>query len=227
MPFIEKTGAGHRERLREKYLKSSLAGFHDYEALELLLTFAIPRRDVKPLAKALLSRFRSIGGVLEASGEDLLAVTGVGGNAATFIALLRELAGAYLNEESSGKRAVRSAKDILDFLALNSMDAEERFVAVYLNSKNEILGAECLQNGKFGKAKVSPRNVIGNAFKHNARSIIFVHTRYDAAPSSFERRLIKELEGSAASIDIIVHDYIKKGDGCHFSAREAGWLKGD
>lgn len=248
--------AGHRKRIREKYGKASLEGFHDYEALELLLTFAIPRRDVKPLAKDLLKRFKGLRGVFDAGIDELAAAPGVGVHTAVLLLLLKEISGAYLLEKRMiGGNPVRSAKDVVDFLDRACDPAREAFYAVYLNSKNEILGVETIFEGGIeakgdGRAlckatersarvmasepeagsfsAVSPRNVIEKALKHNARSIIFVHNTPEAAAraSVKERTLARELESAASSIDIIVHDYLIRGKGGHLSARELGWIKG-
>src|SRR3972149_10723413 len=98
---MEKSGKsylGHRKRLKERFTKARLDGFHDYEVVELLLTYAIPRRDVKPAAKELIRRFRGLRGVFEAGAEDLGSVMGIGENAVALLRLLKEVAGAYLKE---------------------------------------------------------------------------------------------------------------------------------
>jgi DNA repair protein RadC len=219
--------AGHRGRLRERFIKSGLEGFHDYEAVELLLTYAIPRRDVKPLAKILIQRFKGLRGVFDATLEELSTVKGVGENAAVLIKLLKEAAGAYLKEGVMKKDVVRSAKDVVDYLNLTlSGEKVEKFLALYLNSKNEILGVETLHEGSIDRTFVYPRKAIENAFKHNARSVIFVHNHPsgDPTPSEVDRKLTKELEAAASALDIIVHDHIIIGEKTHFSGKERGWL---
>ncbi|MBI5643458.1 MAG: RadC family protein [Deltaproteobacteria bacterium] len=226
---ITSSKAGHRKRLKGKYINTSLEGFHDYEVLELLLTFAIPRRDVKPLAKELLGRFKGLKGVFEAKYEDLSCIPGIGDNTAILLILLKEIAGAYLLEQMIGRHPVRSAKDVFDFLELTFKgEASEKFLALYLNTKNEILGVETIHEGGIDRASISPKKVIEKAFKYNARSIIFVHNTpgEKITPKGLEKHLVKELESSAEAIDIIVHDYLITGSSSHISARELGWLKG-
>ncbi|HAO94194.1 MAG: hypothetical protein A2X99_04505 [Deltaproteobacteria bacterium GWB2_55_19] len=245
--------AGHRNRIREKYLKASLGGFHDYEALELLLTFAIPRRDVKPVAKELIKRFKGLRGVFDAGMDELASVPGVGVHSAVLLMLLKEVSGAYLLERMTGKNPVRSAKDAIDFIDRACGPAQEALYALYLSSKNEILGVETIFEGAIGAkgggraacpaerrgnvmaseeagdyASISPRSIIEKAFKHNARSIIFVHNTPEAAAKASvkERTLAQGLERAASSIDIIVHDYLIRGKGGNLSARELGWIKG-
>ena len=113
----ESSAPGHRKRLREKFLKSGLAGFHDYEIVELLLTLGSPRRDCKQPAKEALRKFRSLKGVLEASGEELQEVKGVGRHNAFGIELIRELANRFLKEKTVGKTVFSSAQEIFDYHA--------------------------------------------------------------------------------------------------------------
>ncbi len=219
---------GHRKRLRDRFSKASLEGFHDYEVLELLLTFAIPRRDVKPLAKELIRKFKGLKGVFDAGAGELSSVNGIGESAAVLIELLREMAGAYINERMSGRaRHVRSPEDVFIFLRETLGDGGgERLIAVYLNSKNEILGAESLHEGPLKSFSASPRKVIEKAFAFNARSIIFAHSSPAKGPNEIERKLARDFEDAASRIDILVHDYVFSGKGTRISAREAGWFKG-
>ena len=143
MPASLSGSPGHRKRLRERFLRSSLEGFHDYEVVELLLTYAIPRRDVKPLAKALIKRFKGLRGICEASPEEMLEVAGCGARSAELFWLLKESASVYVNEKAASRPPVRSAADVVCFVNDHSKeysDNGERLFALFLNSKNEILG---------------------------------------------------------------------------------------
>ncbi len=221
-------GAGHRKRLKERYLKGGIDGFHGYEIIEALLTYSIPRRDVKPLAKALFSRFKGLRGLIDAAPEALSAIDGVGENTSMLIALAREAGRAYLSEEAASKDLIRSAQDVIEFMK-PALAAEpgERLFAVYLNTRNEVLGVETLHEGPIDNG-IPAREAIERAFTHNARSVIFVHSnpRNGGAPTVNEKRLTKALEAAASSIDIVVHDYLIAGEGVQFSARESGWLDG-
>ncbi|MBI5560461.1 MAG: DNA repair protein RadC [Deltaproteobacteria bacterium] len=227
MPDGPDLNAGHRQRLRERFRKAHLEGFHDYEVLELVLTYAIPRRDVKPLAKTLIERFNGLRGVFDASVEELGEVRGVGENAAMMINLIKEVCGEYLKERMMKKDVIRSTKDVLQYLDMKlSGNKVEKFLAIYLNSKNEVMGLEVLHEGTIDQTLVYPRKVIENAFKHNARSVIFVHNHPsgDPTPSKNDRSLTEELKKVASAVDIIVHDHIIVGRNGHFSARDAGWI---
>ncbi len=222
----ENDASGHRKRLKERFLKSSLQGLHDYEAIELLLTYAIPRRDVKPIAKRLLREFKGLKGVLEAAPERLGEVSGLGESSALLLALVREAARAYLSDRhTSSKGVVSSPKDAVRVL-MESLEGTEKegLFALYLNSKNEVLGVESMGGAP---EPVSPRAVIRKAFSHNARSMILVNAKKGrASASARERELATGIEAAASSIDILVHDYIIAGEESLLSARELGWLRG-
>jgi DNA repair protein RadC len=177
----------------------------------------------------LIERFNGLRGVFDATLEELSSVRGVGPHAAVLLRLIKEASGEYLKERMLKKDVIRSPKDVADYLNLTlSGEKVEKFLALYLNSKNEILGVETLHEGALDRTFVYPRKAIENAFKHNARSIIFVHNHPsgDPTPSDIDRKLTKDLEAAASALDIIVHDHIIVGKNTHFSSREKGWLKG-
>jgi len=223
-----KGSPGHRQRLKERYRKASLDGFHDYEVLELLLTYAIPRRDVKPLAKTLIARFKGLKGVLEAEIDELASIKGVGENTAMFLLLVREAAFAYPREEGQARGVIRSAPQAIELIRTLG-DAGERFLAICLNSKNEVIEVETLHAGAMEMTSVSARVMIEKAIRYNARSVIFVHAlpedRQNSRGSNNEKYLSQELFSAASAVDIIVHDYLISGKDDFLSAREKGWLK--
>lgn len=221
--------AGHRKRLRDRFLKSGLQGFHDYETVELLLTYAIPRRDVKPLAKKLIERFGGLKGVFDAASIELASIEGVGKNASILVNLIKAVSVEYLKERALKKDVIRSSKDVLDYLKVTlSGEKLEKFLAVYLNAKNEILSIETLQEGTIDQTAVYPRKAMERALRHNAKSVIFVHNHPsgDATPSKSDRELTRNLKAAAKTMDIIVHDHIIIGRNTHVSCKELGWLEG-
>ena len=116
IPAKKNPHEGHRKRLRERFTKTGLDGFHDYEFIELLLTYAIPQRDVKPIAKELLRRFGGIKGIFDASREDLASVTGIGERTAILIKLLKEGSTLYLKTRVKHKEVLSSLQDVLNFM---------------------------------------------------------------------------------------------------------------
>lgn len=217
----------YRKRLEERFKKGSFDGFHDYEVLELVLTHVRPARDLKSLARRLLERFRGLRGVFDATPGELGAISGMNENTITFIRFLKETAGAYLLDRMMGHDIVNSPQEALDYLNMTlSGERVEKFVAIYLNSKNEVLAVEVLHEGTINQTVVYPRKAIEKAFSHNAHSVIFVHNHPsgDASPSGVDRELAGVLERAAEAVDLIVHDHLIVGRDSHFSARENGWL---
>ena len=220
---------GHRKRLRERYRKSGLKGFHDYEFIELLLTYVIPQRDVKPLAKELISNFGGIRGIFDASLEELSSVKGVGERTAILIKLLKEGSTLYLKDRVKGKEVLSSPQHVLDFCHhILSGEKNEKFMVIYLTTKNELIDTEILEEGTINQTAVYPRKVVEGALKYNASALIFVHNHPsgDPTPSQTDRKLTEALVKAALTIDVTVHDHIIIGKNTHFSGREGGWLGG-
>jgi DNA repair protein RadC len=220
---------GHRKRLRDRFTKTGLDGFHDYEFIELLLTYAIPQRDVKPIAKELLHRLGGIKGVFDASLEGLTSVTGIGKRTAILIKLLKEGSTLYLKTRVKHKEVLSSPQDVFNFChhALSG-SKNEKFMIIYLTSKNELIEAEVIEEGTINQTAVYPRKVLEGALRHNASALIFVHNHPsgDPTPSQTDRQLTDALEKAALTIDIAVHDHIIIGKNTHFSGRKHGWLAG-
>ena len=219
----------NRKRLKERFRKSSFEGFHNHEVLEFILGYALPGRDVRPVARELLKRFKGLRGVFDSTDEELASVSGMGESSVVLIRLLKELAVVYLLERMTGKDVIRGQKDVLDYLNFTlSGERVEKFLAIYLNSKNEVLAIETLHEGTINQTVVYPRKAIEKAFKHNACSVIFVHNHPsgDPTPSNVDWQLAGVLDRAARAVDIVVHDHLIIGRNRHFSARENGWING-
>jgi len=199
------------------------------EALELtslLLAFAVSANKAKALSRALVNRFGGIKGLMDATAEELAEVEGMDEAAVALINLMKPLAGAYLREKIADRDLIEDHRDVINYLKLTfSGGPAERFIGLYLNSKNELLAAEVLHEGPLAHSAVYPRRVIELAIRHNARSIIFVynHSGLDTMPTPADRRLMRQLEQAASAVDLTVHDHIIIGSSSHFSARASGW----
>ena len=218
---------GHRKRLRERFNKTGLEGFHDYEFIELLLTYVIPQKDVKPVAKELIQRFGGIQGIFDAPVSELTSVSGIGERTAILIKLLKEGATLYLKTRIKNKQVLSSPQDVFNFCRYAlSGEKNEKFMVIYLTTRNEVLEVETLEEGTINRTAVYPRKVIEGALKHNASALIFVHNHPsgDPSPSKTDRKLTEDLEKAASTVDIIIHDHIVIGKNSHFSGRENGWL---
>jgi DNA repair protein RadC len=187
------THEGHRRRLREKFLKSGLSGFHDYEIVELLLSLGTPRKDCKPAAKEAIEKFQTLRGVLEAPIEELQQIKGVGAHSAFGIKLVQEVAREFLHAKMLEKPFYRSSQEVFDYL-YHSMRGlkKEVFKVLYLNSQNQIIDTIDLAEGTVNSGAVSPREVIEGALKSNAAALIFVHNHPSGAVDPKRRRRSQE-----------------------------------
>ncbi|MCP4693773.1 MAG: hypothetical protein GY859_37410, partial [Desulfobacterales bacterium] len=141
-------GAGHRRRLREKFLSSGLTGFHDYEVIELLLTLSTPRKDCKDAAKAAMKHFKSFHAVLEASPRALCEIPGIGPKNLLGIKLVKAVLDRYLKKRLMGRDPMKSSKELINYLSHQIRDkSRECLVAVYLDAKNHVAGAETIASG--------------------------------------------------------------------------------
>ena len=211
---------GHRKRLREKFLKSGLDGFHDYEIVELLLTLGSPRKDCKPQAKEAIKRFKTLRGVLAASPQELQQIDGIGPHSAFGIKLMQEVAREFLKEKIIERPFYKSPQEIFDYLYHSMRDLKkEVFKVIYLNSQNQIIETVDLFEGTVNSSSISPREVIEGAIKHNAVSLIFVHNHPSGnpEPSTSDKELTRELVYAGKIIRIKVLDHIIIGENKYFS----------
>lgn len=224
----ENENSGHRKRLREKFLKSGLSGFHDYEIIELLLSLGTPRRDTKQQAKEALKRFKTLRGVLEAPVEELTQIEGIGLHSAFGIKLVQEVAREFLKERILEKPAYKSAQEIFDYLYHSMRDLKkEIFKVLYLNSQNQILEIEDLFEGTVNSSAISAREVVAGALKHNAVSLIFVHNHPSGSPepSQSDKNITRDLIYAAGIMKLKVLDHVIIGDNRYFSFAGAGLIE--
>lgn len=218
---------GHRQRLKKRYILSGIDALHDYEVLELLLFYAIPRRDTKALAKDLLKKFGSLKKLMDADPKEIEALTGVGAQTALLIRLVKDLGTLYLQEKAMETAQISSTKALLDY-CMASMGGlkDERFNVIYLNAQNRIIKTEVIQEGIVNQAVVYPRKILEMALKHKASSIILVHNHPSGniKPSEADIRLTRTLQDTARVLDILIHDHIIVGENRYFSFREEGLM---
>ncbi|MDX9744928.1 MAG: DNA repair protein RadC [Syntrophales bacterium] len=218
---------GHRQRLKGKYLSTAPGTLQDYEILELLLSYSIPRKDVKPLAKALLLRFSSLKGIMDAPGEELMEVPGIGSHTAVLIRLVRELGTRYLKEKVREKTQISCTTELIQFCnaALGGLK-DERFCVIYLNAQNRMIDMDVIEEGIVNQAIVYPRKVLESALKRKASAIILVHNHPSGQvkPSDADIRLTHTIREAAKALDILVHDHLIVGENRFFSFREEGMI---
>jgi DNA repair protein RadC len=213
----------HRKRLRERFIASGTRGFQNYEMLELLLTYAVPRLNVKPVAKELIKRFKTVGGVLDAGQLELQSVRGLGPQSAVLIRLVRELFAAYAGERIEDHDVLSSPQAVVDFARVKlGSAAHEAFMVIYLNVKNHVISHEIINEGTVDHAVVYPRRVVESALAHHAASLILVHNHPsgDPAPSAEDKVLTRSIVDAARTIEIRVLDHLIVGRSAHFSFHE-------
>jgi DNA repair protein RadC len=184
----------HRKRLRKKYQTSGLSALHEYEALELLLTYVIRQQDVKDRAKDLLDKFGSIKGVFDAEIGDLTDIRGISDRSALLFSLIKELAALYLKQKAKEKPQIACTSELLDFCrtAMGGKKDEE-FCVIYLDAQNQIIEFETVQKGVANQAVVYPRQVLESALRKKASALILAHNHPSGhvRPSDADIRLTK------------------------------------
>lgn len=218
---------GHRERLRERALKS-LDAVPDYELLELFLFRTFPRGDVKPIAKALLTRFGTLGGVLAASIEDLRIVPGVGEQAALDLKLLGE-ATLRIGREGIRKRTVISSwSALLSYVKVAlANEPREQFRVLFLDHKNQLILDEIQNRGTVDHAPVYAREVMRRALELSASAVILVHNHPsgDPTPSGADIDMTRQVVDAGRPLRISVHDHLVVGREGVASFKALGLMK--
>jgi DNA repair protein RadC len=221
--------SGHRARLRERFEKTGLDGFAPYETLELLLTLAIPRQDVKARARFLIERFGGLRGVLDAPLEELRQLKGLGSVAPLALKIIREAAGLYLKEQAEERVLLNSFDALEKFwrLRLGGLKYEE-FQVAYLDSSHKLLrnGVESMEQGVPGQAAVYPRKVMESALRRGASAIVVAHNHPsgDCFPSGQDRELTRALHTAANTLQIRLLDHFIITADASYSFKREGFL---
>lgn len=219
---------GHRARIKTRFKNSGLDGFLDHEVLELLLTYAIPRKDTKPIAWNLLKRYGSLSAAMDKDAGELSEVAGMGPEAALFMTFLRALIRRYFLDNMKGKDVLKRPEDVIRYCRA-SLEGEkyEHFEVIYLTTKNTVINSEKISIGTIDRASVSPRRIVENALKSRAAGLIFVHNHPSGSPqpSKDDINLTNELGKAAHTLGLTVHDHIIVGKNNYYSFRANGLIK--
>lgn len=210
-----------------KFLRSGLDGFFSYEIVELLLTLGTPRRDCRWTAREAIRKFRTLRGVLEAPVEQLMEIRGIGPNNIFGLKLIQEVSRQFLKEKMLAGAYCRSSKEVFDYLYHSLRDSKrEKFKALFLNAKNQILEEKTVFEGTVDSSAVYPREIIREALRCEASSLIFVHNHPsgDPSPSESDRDITRELVFAANVMQIKVLDHIVIGNNRYFSFADTGLL---
>lgn len=216
---------GHRDRLRQRFVKSGPGAFQDYELLEMLLFAAIPRKDVKPLAKQLLTRFGNLAGVMGASLDDLKRMKGLSENSAVMLKGIHAITQRMLYNDIEQKPVLSSWQKLIDYCTVAmAHDKREHFRVMFLDRKNKLIADEVKQVGTVDHVPVYPREVVGRALELGATALILVHNHPsgDPTPSQGDISMTREIIKAARALDLAVHDHIIIGKNGHVSFKAMG-----
>ena len=218
---------GHRQRLKERFLKGGTSALGDYEVLELLLFMALPRRDVKPLSKDLLERFGSFAEVISAEPARLREVEGISEGAVVALKLVQAGALKLAREQILGQQVIGSWQALLDYCkAAMAYNKKEQFRILYLNRKNILIADELQQEGTIDHTPVYPREVIKRALELGASALILVHNHPsgDPTPSQDDIEMTKEIREAGKKLGVAIHDHVIVARGSYSSFKSLGLL---
>ncbi len=214
---------GHRERLRRRFDLTGGKGLLDYEILELILTFAIMRRDTKPAAKALIERFGSLAEVFDASRKDLESVAGIGPRASFLISLLKKSCASYLGAALRKRNIMKSPENVAEYcrVALAGLKHEAMHV-LFTDSRNAVVSEDTLFEGTVDQAAVYPRRIIEECLSRHAAGFVLVHNHPsgDVTPSLEDKALTERVMEAARTVDLRFLDHLIVGRSGFHSFRE-------
>lgn len=218
---------GHRQRLRARFLAGGGKDMPDYEFLELLLMIAIPRKDVKPIAKRLIKKFGSLAGVLNAQIEELQTIDGIKENSATMLKIVKECAlrMSWQNLQNEDLPVISNWDSMIDYCraAMGYLEVEE-FRIIFLNNKFKVIGEEVQQRGTVNNVAIHPREVIKSAINHGASAIILAHNHPsgDTVPSKADIDVTKQISEAAKLVNIQLLDHLIVSKNIVYSFKDHG-----
>ena len=213
---------GHRERLRARFMEAGSEALADYEMLELVLFRAVPRRDVKPLAKGLLARFGSFAEVISAPTERLKEIDGLGEAAVTEFKIVQAAAQRLARGALAKRPVLASWSAVIDYVrAAQAFAEKEQFRILFLDKKNQLIADEVQQEGTVDHTPVYPREVVKRALELSATAVILVHNHPsgDPTPSQADIDMTRQIAGAAKPLGVALHDHIIVGKDGHASLK--------
>jgi DNA repair protein RadC len=219
--------ADHRKRLRERFMRGGADAVPDYELLELVLFGALPRQDVKPLARLLIETFGDFNGVVSASPERLLETPGVGDSVVSSLKVIEAAAHRLSRARVLGRQVISSWDALIDYChTVMSHRATEHFRVLFLDRKNTLIADEEQARGTVDHVPVYPREVVKRALELDASALILVHNHPsgDPTPSQADIAMTAQIRAGAEALGITLHDHIVIGKSREQSFRATGLL---
>jgi DNA repair protein RadC len=227
LPFPSTGPHGHRARMREKLLERGAEALADYELLEMLLFFAMPKGDTKPLAKALINRFGSFGAVLAAPRDELLATRGLGPHSVAALKLVQASSLRLARAEVMERPVLNHWDRLIGYLtAVLAEEKIEQFRILFLDTRNRLIADEAQARGTVNHTPVYPREVAKRALELHATALILVHNHPsgDPTPSREDVAMTAEVKAAVGVLGIQLHDHLIIGRGRHLSVHREGLL---
>lgn len=218
---------GHRERLKNRFLKEGLDHFEPHQVLELILFFSIPRKDTNETAHALLDKFGSLSGIMEADVGDIASVPGVGNNSAVLLSLIPQISRIYFKDKWGNKPVLNSSSKAGEYaLSLFTGRLMEVFFVICLDTQNRVNFPALVHEGTINEAPVYPRIIVEAALRHQAASVILAHNHPGGSlkPSNADMAVTKKIISALDAIDIHVVDHIIVAGDQYTSFAEKGIL---
>ncbi|MDH3241831.1 MAG: DNA repair protein RadC [Alphaproteobacteria bacterium] len=218
---------GHRQRLRNRFLKDMGAGFSDYELVELLLFLAHPRTEVKPLAKDLIARFGSYADLMAANPAEIKEVRGAGDSTIVALKSVQAAAVRLARAEVLSKPVLSSWMQLVDYCYVAmAREKREQFRVLFLDKKNVLIADEVQQTGTVDHTPVYPREVVKRALELDASALITIHNHPsgDPDPSDEDIEMTREIQETAQRLGIVLHDHLIIGRKGHSSFKSLGLL---
>ena len=218
---------GHRQRLRQRLLTAGADSVADHELLELVLFLALPRRDTKPIARALLIRFGSFANVIAAPPAELRSVDGLGDAGSAALKTVQAAALRLMRSELKDRPVLSNWDSLMGYLSAQlARERVEQFRILFLDGKNRLLADEAQARGTVNHTPVYPREVAKRALEVHATAIILVHNHPsgDPTPSPLDLQMTAQVKRALATVDVVLHDHIIVGNGAWQSLRQQGLL---
>jgi DNA repair protein RadC len=218
---------GHRARMRTRLLTAGPDSLADYEMLEMVLFLALPRRDTKPIARALLARFGSFSAAISASLEDLRGIEGLGQTGAAALKTVQAAALRLVRAEVMNRPVLTQWERLMEYLqAVLARERVEQFRALFLDARNCLIADEVQTRGTVNHTPVYPREVVKRALELHASSLILVHNHPsgDPTPSRDDLTMTREVSSAAQALSLTLHDHVIVGNGKWLSFRREGLL---
>ena len=225
---------GHRERVRKKFLENGFNGLEDYEVLELLLFYVIPRKDTKAIAKELIKKFKTLANVLKADTLELKTINGLGDVAITFLKMMGALPEKIYEDKLKNQKLIKDDKNkitdkevLLSFLR-NKIGYEdvEKFYVIYLSSSNEVIAFEESSSGTLDRSSIYPREIYKRVIMENAKSIIIAHNHPsgNTCPSKCDIDITNEISKGLKNFGALLLEHITITRDSYFSFLQEGLI---